>query len=266
MPDTVTAEGGILHFSVDDSNSIFEDLTLNAEKYDSIFDQPQLRFVKKLNDKYDIAISFYVYYSWDVSDNRFSLSDATDQFKEEFTENANWLRFGFHAKDADAYTTITAVEELEYYDRTISELIRITGSEKCIDTFVRLDRFQADADMVDYLHSTDNGIVGLLCADDNNRQSYALSSVEMELMKAEDWYADAYGVYYTPTDIRLESIDSDEKFYQDLAEIASQERIIIFTHEWVLNDKNVQKYMTWFAEYAYQAGKPFGFPEDNIGQ
>lgn len=41
---------------------------------------------------------------------------------------------------------------------------------------------------------------------------------------------------------------------------------IIFTHEWVLNDKNVQKFMTWFAEYAYQAGKPFGFPEDNIGQ
>lgn len=85
-------------------------------------------------------------------------------------------------------------------------------------------------------------------------------------MKSQDWYVDSYGVFYTPTDVRLEKIDSDERFYQDLAEIAGQERIIIFTHEWMLNDDNVKKYMTWFAEYAYQAKKTFGFPEDSIGQ
>lgn len=178
MPDITTA-GGYLHFSVDDSNSIFEDLTLNAERYDSIFDQPQLKFIKKLHDKYGIVISFYVYYSWDVENNRFLLSDATDQFKEEFTANANWLRFGFHAKDADAYESISAVEELEYYNRTIRELIRITGSEKCIDSFVRLDRYVANVEMVDYMHSADNGIVGLLGADDD-RQSYALSYDKMK--------------------------------------------------------------------------------------
>lgn len=113
------------------------------------------------------------------------------------------MRFGFHAKDAIAYTTITATEELEYYNRTIDELIRITGSTKCIDNFVRLDRFQADSDMVFCLSTADNGIVGLLCADDVNRQSYALSIEELEMVNVQDWYKDSYGLCYTPTDVRL---------------------------------------------------------------
>lgn len=266
MPRTIASNtGGYLHFSVDDSNSIFEDLTVNADQYDSAFDQPLLKFVKNLHDKYGIAISFYVYYSWDVANERFALSNATDQFRDEFAENADWLRFGFHAKDANAYTCISAEEELEYYNRTVQELIRITGSEDCIDNFVRLDRYQADSDMIQYLHSADSGLVGLLGADDSNRQSYALTDVEMDQMYTEDWCEDFSGMYYTPTDIRLEKIDSNDVFYQYLSVVSQQDRIIIFTHEWVLNDENVRKYMRWFAEYAYQAGKPFGFPEDNIG-
>lgn len=267
MPDGLENNmGGYVHFSIDDSNSIFEDLTLNAGNYKSIFEQPKLNFIKSLHDQYGIVISFYVYYSWDVEDDSFSLADTTDQFKEEFAENADWLRFGFHAKDADAYETIAADEEIEYYNKTIGELIRITGTEKCIDNFVRLDRFQADTEMVDLLHSTDEGIVGLLAADGNGRQSYALSADEMKLMNLEDWFSDIYGVFYTPTDVRLENIESDEEFYHGLVEIASQERIIVFTHEWILDDKNVQKYMSWFAQYANQVGKSFGFPEDNTGQ
>lgn len=58
------------------------------------------------------------------------MADTTDQFKEEFAENADWLRFGFHAKDADAYETIAADEEIEYYNKTISELIRIQLGQK----------------------------------------------------------------------------------------------------------------------------------------
>lgn len=266
MPDSIeTNTGGYLHFSVDDSNSIFEDLTKNAENYKSIFDQPKLKFIKKLHDKYGITCSFYVYFSWDTETDNFSLSDATERFKEEFTKNADWLRFGFHAKDANAYETITAKEELVYYNKTIDELLRITGSGVCIDNFVRLDRYQADIEMVNLLNSANNGIVGLLCADDPERQSYALSTDEMEQMNSEDWYRGSNGLFYTPTDVRLEKIESNEQFYQDLAEVAGQERIIIFTHEWVLDDENVQKYMAWFAEYANQTGKSFGFPEDNIG-
>lgn len=105
-----------------------------------------------------------------------------------------------------------------------------------------------------------------MCADDPERKSYSLSDDEMKLMNHNDWYMDDLGFFYTPTDIRLENIESDKEFYSDLTKIADQERIIIFTHEWRLDDKNVQKYMTWFAEYASQIGKTFEFPEDRIGQ
>ena len=38
--------------------------------------------------------------------------------------------------------------------------------------------------------------------------------------------------------------------------------MVVFTHEWILDDANVQKYMTWLAEFAYEHQIPFRFPED----
>ena len=79
------------HFSIDDSNSIFEDLTKNNETYRSIFDCEILSFLKKLHDTFGITVSFYLFYSWDTTDtNRFNLSESTGAFKEEFEKNSNW--------------------------------------------------------------------------------------------------------------------------------------------------------------------------------
>lgn len=184
--------GGYLHFSIDDSNSVFEDL--NSTQYSSIFEQPKLGFLKKLHDQYGVVVSFYTYYSWDVEKNEFDLSMMTDRYHEEFSKNSDWLRFGFHAKDADAYENCSPEKNLEYYNKTIAELLRITGSVECIDNFVRLDRYQADTETVKLLQSADNGIVGLLAADDPNRQSYALSVTEMLDMNTNDWFEDESGV------------------------------------------------------------------------
>lgn len=78
----------------------------------------------------------------------------------------------------------------------------------------------------------------------------------------EQWYNEE--IYYTPIDIRLENIESNKRFYSDLVSISNQERIIIFTHEWSMDNKKVKKYMKWFAEYGNKIGKSFSFPEDRI--
>lgn len=255
---------GYLHFSVDDSNSIFEDLTNNRRRYKSIFDQPLLGFFKQLHDRYGVVVSFYVFYSWGLEEGHFALSDATDHYAAEFSANADWLRFGFHAIDAASYEKLNPDTLTAYYEKTVNELVRITGSEACIDTFLRLDRYTADEACVAALR--DAGVTGLLIAveGDGRTTCYDLTTEEYTLAHQEDWYV-RNGTPYTPTDMRLEVLESDEEFFDGAAQMIREPRMVAFTHEWILEDTNVQKYMTWLAEFAYEQQIPFRFPEDQLG-
>lgn len=58
----IDARGGYCHLSVDDCNTLLEDLTKNEETYKSIFDQRHLGFLKKLHDDYGIVVSLYFFF------------------------------------------------------------------------------------------------------------------------------------------------------------------------------------------------------------
>ena len=244
------------HFSVDDSNSIFLDLTNNQNAYESAFEQPILEFVKKLHDQYGIKVSFYVFFSWDVKDNNFDLSKSTDKYSNEFVENSDWLKFGFHAKDASAYENQNADIEQKYFDLTVKELTRIVGKES-IDYFIRLDRYTADTDTLKALKNA--GVDGLLISPDRNRQSYSLSDEEQKLCYENDWYIDQFHMLYTPTDIQVELINNDDEFYTTVKQMATQPRIEIFTHEWAIDEWNVKKYLTWYAYSVEKNNVKFSF-------
>lgn len=255
---------GYLHFSVDDCHALFRDLTENADRYDSIFEQPTLRFAKELHDEFGIKISFYVFYSPSLAENSFDLSRVTDAYRQEFTANAHWLRFGYHAPDAQAYQDTDAALQAQYYQLTVKELLRITGSAECIDNFVRLDRYLADAETRKILAEEAQGITGLLIADRSTpeRDSYALSQAAKATCYEKDWYTED-GIAYTPTDIRLEDITDDDAFYRLLKAMETEPRLVVFTHEWALEQESVRQYMRWLAEYAKQCGIPFVFPEND---
>lgn len=67
---------------------------------------------------------------------------------------------------------------------------------------------------------------------------------------------------YTPTDIRLENIKSDFMFLEAIHRIGGQKRIIVFTHEWILDDAKVQKYMESICRLATKKDVAFDFPEE----
>lgn len=263
--------GQYIHISIDDCIDVFQDLSLHSDRYRSAFDQPVLHFLMGLHERYGVTVSLYFFYSWDVeAEGRFQLHDMTSRYAEEFSRESDWLKFGFHAKDADAYETLDAEMETLYYESTVQELLRITGSKDSIDHFVRLDRYWADRDVTTALLELDDGIDGLLAADDPSVQSYGLTEQEMEQLYTDDWYIDDYGVAYTPTDIWLEGIENDDEFYRLLSEVATQPRIIVFTHEWLLTSRyptkaklKVQRYMKWIAEYGCERNVIFGFPQDD---
>ena len=52
-----------------------------------------------LHNKYGIVITFYVYYE-DI-ESSFNLSKCTDKFKNEFSKNSDWMRFGFHTLNSE---------------------------------------------------------------------------------------------------------------------------------------------------------------------
>jgi len=80
-------------FSIDDNIRFLKDLTDNAGKYKSIFENPYLGFLKQVHDTYGAKIHLNLFYQTEG----FNLSQMTDKFKEEWKANAGWLGLSFHA-------------------------------------------------------------------------------------------------------------------------------------------------------------------------
>lgn len=119
----------IFSLSFDDTILLFEDIKEN--NYDSIFQNTTLKWYKELHDKYGVVISCYCYYE----NNNFNLSQFPDKYKDEFKNNSDWLRFGFHTINGETdYQTGDIVGD---YVKTVQELERIVG-EDSIDNVIRL--------------------------------------------------------------------------------------------------------------------------------
>ena len=79
--------------SLDDTIWFLKDITFNVNMYKSIFENPYLSFLKQVHDTYGTKIHINIYYQTEG----FNLSQMTDKYKNEWKENAGWLRLSFHA-------------------------------------------------------------------------------------------------------------------------------------------------------------------------
>jgi hypothetical protein len=79
--------------SIDDNIWFLQDISKNADRYKSIFENEYLGFLKKLHDTYGTKIHLNIYYQT----NGFSLSQMTDRYKNEWKANSDWLELSFHA-------------------------------------------------------------------------------------------------------------------------------------------------------------------------
>lgn len=80
-------------FSIDDNILFLKDISNNAERYKSIFENPYLGFLKQLHDTFGTKIHLNIYYETEG----FNLSQMTNKFKNEWKANASWLGLSFHA-------------------------------------------------------------------------------------------------------------------------------------------------------------------------
>jgi len=85
---------GKYRFSIDDNIWFLKEITINAERYKSIFDNPYLALWKEVHDTYGTKVHLNIFYQT----NGFNLSQMTDKFKDEWKANASWLGLSFHAR------------------------------------------------------------------------------------------------------------------------------------------------------------------------
>ncbi len=116
----------------DDIIWLFRDLTRERPK--SLFDHFYLKYFKEAHDKYGFKVQMNVFYRTDYfyGMDEFNLSEMTDAYKNEFRENSDWLKFGFHAlQEFPDYPLINSRYEdvKKEFEMIRREVIRFAGEE-----------------------------------------------------------------------------------------------------------------------------------------
>lgn len=223
-----------VHLSFDDVIYALKDITINEHVYKSIWQNSFFKMLWEIHNLYGAIFSLYVFYKHDG----FWLNEVTSAFRTQFIENSGWLKFGFHGYSSE--TEYDGKQEKMLHDdfcKAILELERIVGSES-IDNLIRLHRFAASRQEVEYLKCK---VWGLLTADDE-RISYSLPKEIIDHIEVYGHYHDLSGLTYVKTDMRLERLDENYLTgFCGLLDSRYRDHIEIFTHEWCAQEKKIQE-------------------------
>lgn len=221
-----------IHISVDDVEICMRDMQEYDKQYASVFQQPFFSNLRKLHLQTGAKFTLYTY----ERSGNYHVSKIPKRFIHEIQNSADWLRFGFHAKEPEFIKD--SVSRIEYFESSYNSLEKselLGGGGKKL----RLHYYYATPEEVDFLK--DKGVEVLFSADDE-RVSYSLPKViDRELQKKET--ISYRGMTYERTDIRIEKTWCP---IIDLILNRNDDKIVIFTHEWALQDRfnRLKFYMT----------------------
>lgn len=249
-----------IHFSIDDTVLLLCDL--EDEGYVSLFSHPVFAFFRFLHKRYGAVFSFYCFYSWGDH----NLSQVSNRFAKEFEKNSDWLKFGYHAYNCDSYKTPDVDIETNGYRIVTSNLLRITGSSNSITRVIRGDRYFFNTNIIFSLKNLSDGICGLLGPSSPSAKCYDLSARNRDLLFQRQKITDHEGLCYYPSHLCLDKITDDTSFYESLYACCDAPALICFTHDWALNDPNVQRYILWLCHYSAYSHRKFSYPIGKDGQ
>lgn len=86
---------GRFRLSFDDNIRFLADIARQGDTYRSVFENDYLAMLRRLHSEYGAVMHLNLFYA--SADGLFTLADMPDTYKREFTENADWLHFSFHA-------------------------------------------------------------------------------------------------------------------------------------------------------------------------
>ncbi len=114
-------------FSIDDNSFFLRDIA--QEQYPSLFDCFYLRMLRDLHRRYGVKFTINVYYT---TGDDFTLARFPDRYRNEWRDNADWMKLAFHAyaNDPDRpYQNAPPEKLVADLDLVAAEIHRFAGEE-----------------------------------------------------------------------------------------------------------------------------------------
>ena len=115
------------HFALDDNIFFLRDIARKG--YRSLFDCFYLKLLRDLHKKYGTRFSANIYYE---AEDGFTLAEFPDRYRNEWKDNAHWLKLAFHAyadKPDRPYQEAPAEKLIADYDKVNEQIHRFAGEE-----------------------------------------------------------------------------------------------------------------------------------------
>ena len=223
-----------IHISFDDVYACIKDITDRADTYDTIFRNDFFAWLREMNQTYGAVFTLYTF----NNDNHaadYDISNLPDRYAAELTDNAGWLKFGFHAKDNLKKYDVDEIEDIKAdYGKFTEAILRASGGcAECIDRVNRLGFFAGSRANVEALQTCDYGLLGLLTADNSEeRISYYFDAeLTKELNRAGEYRDETNGLLFLRSQLRLESVTDMEAQFARIRSYTLPKVIELFTHE-----------------------------------
>lgn len=249
---SVDGQKAVVHFSFDDVSLCLNNI--KTKNYDSIFDEPFLNELKRLNEEYDACFSLYAF--------KDALSNQPAQYAREWQECSSWLKIGLHGDSGDNYEGKGYSDGYNDWNKFVEDIYKMTGSYNSIDRVVRLHNFAGNEEVIRGMKEAKCGARGFLCADDEERDSYFLTQQEKKQIRKQA-HIRKKDLLFVSTDMRCEG-NIEEGFYNKLDNFFCKNKkktFTIFTHEWQIYDGvELNKNKSWVEDSCkYFKGKNINF-------
>jgi len=213
---------GLYRLSSDDNIIFLWDINKNADRYNSIFDNPYLNLYRKAHELYGASVHLNIYYELqedhpDFTDKReyFNLSMMTDKFRDEWEANSDWLKLNFHAKSDKPDNPYIDTDYNTIYEdckKVQNEIIRFAG-QKTLSDETTIHWGQCTEEGIRALR--DLGIKYLAgyftIRNGNPIVSYFYPNDLVSHLEARDfWYDCVYDMFYCKIDCVLNSHEEPE--------------------------------------------------------
>jgi hypothetical protein len=114
-------------FSIDDNSFFLRDIA--QKKYASLFDCFYLKGLRDLHEKYGARFVLNIYYT---TGDDFKLPQFSDRYKNDWEDNADWLKLAFHAyanEPARPYQYASPAQLVADLDKVAEQIIRFAGEK-----------------------------------------------------------------------------------------------------------------------------------------